>query len=59
MEYLIKAYTNEGDTVLDCCMGCGSTGIASVKNKRKFIGIELDEEYFNVTEKRIEKWKKE
>ena len=48
MEYLIKTYTNEGDIVLDCCMGCGSTGIAAVKNKRKFIGIELKKEYYDV-----------
>jgi len=48
MEYLIKAYTNEGDTVLDCCMGGGSTGIAAVKNNRHFIGIELEKTYYDV-----------
>ena len=53
MEYLIKAYTNEGDTVLDCCMGCGSTGIAAVKNNRKFIGIEMEKKYFDVASKDI------
>ena len=53
MEYLIKTYTNIGDTVLDCCMGCGSTGIAAVKNKRKFIGIELEKKYFDVAQKDI------
>lgn len=53
MEYLIKAYTNEGDTVLDCCMGCGSTGIAAVKNNRKFIGIEMEKKYYDVAVKDI------
>ena len=53
MEYLIKAFTDEGDTVLDCCMGCGSTGIAAKKNNRKFIGIELEKKYFDVAEKDI------
>jgi site-specific DNA-methyltransferase (adenine-specific) len=53
MEYLIKAYTNEGDTVLDCCMGCGSTGIAAVKNNRKFIGIEIEKKYFDTAFKDI------
>jgi site-specific DNA-methyltransferase (adenine-specific) len=54
MEHLIKAYTNENDMVLDCCMGCGSTGIAAIKNKRKFIGIELEKKYFDVAKKDIE-----
>ena len=53
MEHLIKSYTNEGDTVLDCCMGCGSTGIAAVKNNRKFIGIEMDKKYFDVAKQDI------
>ena len=47
LEWLIKSYTNEGETVLDSCMGVGSTGIASKKNNRNFIGIELDEVYYN------------
>jgi len=47
LEWLIKSYTNEGDTVLDNCMGVGSTGVASKKNNRNFIGIELDETYYN------------
>tara|TARA_B100001287_G_C22652156_1_gene515771 strand:- start:476 stop:1450 length:975 start_codon:yes stop_codon:yes gene_type:complete len=47
LEWLIKSYTNEGDIVLDNCMGVGSTGIASKKNNRNFIGIELDETYYN------------
>ena len=53
MEYLIKTYTNEGDTVLDFTMGSGTTGVACVNTNRKFIGIELDEEYFKIAEKRI------
>ena len=53
MEYLIKAYTNEGDTILDCCMGGGSTGIAAIKNNRKFIGIEMDTEYYDIATKDI------
>lgn len=54
LEYLIKTYTNEGDTVLDNCMGSGSTGVAALNLNRKFIGIELDEHYFNTAKKRIE-----
>lgn len=54
LEYLIKTYTNQGETVLDNCMGSGSTGVACVNTGRKFIGIELDEHYFNVAKKRIE-----
>lgn len=54
LEYLIKTYTNEGDTVLDNCMGSGSTGVACINTNRDFIGIELDENYFNVAKERIE-----
>ena len=54
MEYLIKTYTNEGDLVLDNCMGSGTTGVACKNLNRKFIGIELDENYFNIAKKRIE-----
>jgi site-specific DNA-methyltransferase (adenine-specific) len=54
MEYLIKTYTNEGDTVLDNTMGSGSTGVAAVRCKRNFIGIEMDSEYYQVAEKRIQ-----
>ena len=54
LEYLIKTYTNEGETVLDNCMGSGSTGVACVNTNRNFIGIELDEYYFNVAKNRIE-----
>ena len=53
MEYLIKAYTNEGDVILDCCMGTGSTGIAAKKLNRKFIGIEIEKKYFDVAKKNI------
>lgn len=54
LEYLIKTYTNENDTVLDTCMGSGSTGIACLNTNRNFIGIELAENYFNIAKKRIE-----
>ena len=53
MEYLIKTYTNEGETVLDFTMGSGSTGVACKNLNRKFIGIELDEEYFKIAQDRI------
>lgn len=53
LEYLVKTYTNEGDTVLDNCMGSGSTGVACVNTDRKFIGMELDARYFEVASKRI------
>ena len=54
LEYLIKTYTNDGETVLDFTMGSGSTGVACVNTNRNFIGIELDEGYFNIAKKRIE-----
>lgn len=54
-EYLIKTYTNEGETVLDNCMGSGTTGVACVNTKRNFIGMEIDETYFNIAKERIEK----
>ena len=54
LEYLIKTYTNEGETVLDNCMGSGSTGVACVNTNRDFIGIELDENYFQIAKNRIE-----
>lgn len=53
LEYLIKTYTNKGETVLDNCMGSGSTGVACVNTNRNFIGIELDENYFNIAKERI------
>lgn len=55
LEYLIKTYTNEGDTVLDNCMGSGSTGVACVNLNRNFIGMELKEEYFEIAKERIHK----
>jgi len=58
MEYLIKTYTNEGETVLDFTMGSGTTGVASVNTGRNFIGIELDQGYFQICEKRIAEAKK-
>jgi len=54
MEYLIKTYSNENETVLDNCMGSGTTGVACVNTNRKFVGIERDEEYFNLAKSRIE-----
>ena len=54
MEYLIKTYTNENDIVLDNCMGSGTTGVACKNTNRNFIGIELDEKYFNIAKDRIE-----
>jgi site-specific DNA-methyltransferase (adenine-specific) len=53
LEYLIRTYTNEGDTVLDFAMGSGTTGCAAVKNGRNFIGIEMDAGYFAIAEERI------
>lgn len=52
-EYLIKTYTDEGETVLDNCMGSGTTGVACKNLNRNFIGIELDEEYFKIAKERI------
>jgi len=54
MEYLIKTYTNEGETVLDFTMGSGTTGVAAKNLNRSFIGIERDEAYFNIAKERIE-----
>lgn len=59
LEWLVKTYTNEGETVLDNCMGSGSTGVACVNTNRNFIGIELDEKYFNIAKSRIEEAKNE
>ena len=53
MEYLIKTYTNEGDTVLDFTMGSGTTGVACINTNRNFIGIERDDKYFAIAEQRI------
>lgn len=54
LEWLVKTYTNEGDTVLDNCMGSGSTGVACKNTNRKFIGMELDEGYFEIARKRLQ-----
>jgi site-specific DNA-methyltransferase (adenine-specific) len=53
MDYLIKTYSNEGDLVLDCCMGVGTTGISALQNKRNFIGIEKEEKYYQIAEQKI------
>ena len=57
-EYLIKTYTNEGETVLDNCMGSGTTAIAAINTNRNYIGFELDEGYYKASLDRIEKHKK-
>lgn len=54
LEYLIRTYTNKGETVLDNCMGSGSTGVACVNTGRNFIGIELNPEYFEIARQRID-----
>ena len=54
LEYLIKTYTNENEIVLDFTMGSGSTGVACISTGRRFIGIELDNNYFNIAKQRIE-----
>lgn len=59
LEYLIKTYTLENETVLDFTMGSGSTGVACVNTNRDFIGIELDDKYFNIAKDRIETAQKE
>ena len=58
LEYLIKTYTLENETVLDFTMGSGSTGVACVNTNRNFIGIELDKNYFTIAKKRIEQMEK-
>lgn len=57
MEYLIKTYSDENDTILDNCMGSGTTGVAAVNTNRDFIGMEMDKEYFEIAKQRIEKTK--
>ena len=53
LEYLVRTYSNDGETVLDNCMGSGSTGVACMNANRRFIGIELNEEYYEIARKRI------
>ena len=53
IEYLIKTYSNEGDTILDNTMGSGTTGVGCLNTNRKFIGIEKEEKYFKLSKKRI------
>ena len=52
-EYLIRTYSNVGDTILDNCMGSGTTGVACINTNRRFIGIEKEEKYFNIASDRI------
>ena len=52
-EYLIRTYSNDGDTVLDPCMGSGTTGVACVNTNRHFVGIEMEKKYFNIAQNRI------
>jgi len=59
MSYLIRTYSNPGEVVLDNTMGSGTTGVAALKEGRKFIGIEKDEEYYRIALERIEKVKSE
>lgn len=54
MEYLVRTYSNEGDLILDNCMGSGTTGLACLKNNRNFIGIEKEEKYFKIAKERME-----
>lgn len=54
IQYLIRTYSNEGDTILDNCMGSGTTAIAAIREKRNFIGFELNKEYYDKACKRIE-----
>jgi len=54
MEYLVRTFSNEGETVLDNCMGSGTTGVACIRSGRKFIGMEKDQTYYEIAKKRIE-----
>ena len=54
IQYLIRTYSNEGDTILDNCMGSGTTAIAAIREKRNFIGFELNKEYYDKACKRIQ-----
>ena len=59
LEYLIKTYTQDGEVILDNCMGSGSTGVACINTNRDFIGIELDKDYLNIANERIKDAQKE
>ena len=59
MEHFVKVLSNENDTILDPFMGSGSVGVSAVKNNRNFVGIELDENYFNIAISRIKEVKKD
>ena len=59
LEYLVKTYTNPGELVLDNVMGSGTTGVACINTGRRFIGIELEKEYFDIAQERIEKAQQE
>ena len=59
LEYLIKTYSNEGELILDNCMGSGSTCVAAINTKRDYIGIEMDENYYNIAVKRVNDAKSE
>ena len=52
-EYLIKTYSNEGDLILDNCIGSGTTALACIKTKREYIGMELEQKYYDITLERI------
>ena len=54
LRYLIRTYSNEGDTILDNCMGSGTTAVACIKEKRHFIGFELNKEYYDKACQRID-----
>ena len=56
IEYLIKTYSNEGETILDNCMGSGTTAIACINTKRNYIGFEIDKEYYDLSVNRIKKY---
>jgi site-specific DNA-methyltransferase (adenine-specific) len=58
LEYLIKTYSNEGDIVLDNCMGSGSTAIAAINTNRNYVGYEMNEEYYNKSINRIKEHEK-
>lgn len=59
LEYLIRTYSNEGDLVLDSCMGVGSTCVAAVRANRHYIGFETDERYFNIACRRLDEIEQE